>query len=66
MVITVNIPHVEGESLDFTSSTEGPVDGGAANDGEESGSFERLIEVGKRMRDEVVQSLRVKDWGLFG
>lgn len=38
-------------------------DGG--RDGGEDG-YGRLVEAGRRMRDEVVESVCVRNWGLFG
>lgn len=51
VVVTINIPNLDGQG---DSEAEG---------GER---VRKLVEEGKRVNDEVVQSLCVQDWGLFG
>jgi len=67
IVITVNIPHVPGESLAPARSTPAgnAMDEDGGRDGGEDG-YGRLVEAGRRMRDEVVESVCVRNWGLFG
>ncbi len=67
IVITVNIPHIPGESLAPARSTPAgnPMNEDGGRDGGEDG-YGRLVEAGRRMRDEVVESVCVRNWGLFG
>ncbi|KAL8655315.1 MAG: hypothetical protein Q9210_000946 [Variospora velana] len=55
IVVTVNIPHIPGQQEPLY-----------ANVNFEEGNFGSLVEKGMRIRDEILKSLEVKDWGLFG
>ncbi|KAL8989491.1 MAG: hypothetical protein Q9177_001630 [Variospora cf. flavescens] len=55
IVVTVNIPHIPGQQEPLN-----------ANVNFEEGNFGSLVEEGMRIRDEILKSLEVKDWGLFG
>lgn len=54
MVITLNIPHIPGES-----EAEEGVDFAA-------GKFGRAVEEGRGVMEEVAGTLVVREWGLFG
>ncbi|KAL8966899.1 MAG: hypothetical protein Q9197_005731 [Variospora fuerteventurae] len=55
IVVTVNIPHIPGQQEPLN-----------ANVNFEEGNFGSLVEEGMRIRDEILKSLKAKDWGLFG
>lgn len=67
IIVTVNIPHVPGESLALTQPTDaGNAMGGDGGREEGEDGYGRLVEAGRKMRDEVLGSVCVRDWGLFG
>ena len=53
LMITINIPHVQGQYEPHEISME---------DGRTGG----LINEGQKIRDQVISSFQIKDWGLFG
>ncbi|KAL8997073.1 MAG: hypothetical protein Q9169_003563 [Polycauliona sp. 2 TL-2023] len=55
IVVTVNIPHITGH--------QEPTDGEMSFD---EGKFGSLVDEGVKIRNEVLRSLEVRDWGLFG
>ena len=69
IVITINLPHIPGQADASTSTSEsGPL----SRQGREEdvdfarGQFGRWVEEGINVRDEVLRTLEIKDWGLFG
>ena len=53
LVVAINVPHIKG-SYDETGFDF------------EAGKMGDLMDEALRMRDEVLRTIEVKDWGLFG
>ena len=69
LVITINLPHIANQ---IDTSTPSGASGLLAGQGQredvdfENGHFGSWVEEGLRVRNEVLQTLEIKDWGLFG
>ena len=69
LVITINLPHILAEE----DTNAGPAVSGASLDvgsheevDFESGRFGSFVEDGMKVRDEVLRTLTIHDWTLFG
>ena len=69
LVITINLPHIPGQA---DTSAPGAVSGLLSGQGKEEdvdfgrGQYGSWVEEGIRVRDEVLRTLKIEDWGLFG
>ena len=59
MVVSLNVPHVPG-------SVEAAAEEGGEEVDFESGKYGSAVEEGREALSEVLRTLKVKDWGLFG
>ena len=69
LVITINLPHIpaeEGAHTPSTASGISPGEGSRERVDFENGDFGPFVEDGIRIRDEVLRTLTIHDWSLFG
>jgi len=69
LVITINLPHIPAEEgQTTTSAASGNTSGVGSRDGTEpdNGLSGKLVEDGLKVRDEVLRTLTIHDWNLFG
>ena len=69
LVITINLPHIAGQTVtNIPSAGSGPLAGQEKVEEVdfEKGRFGAWVGEGFVLRDEVLRTLEIKDWGLFG
>lgn len=68
-VITINLPHIPvEEGINAASAASGNSSGDGSREGNEleNGPSGTLVEDGLKVRDEVLRTLTIHDWDLFG
>lgn len=69
LVITINLPHIPAEEgMNTASATSENSSGDRSRKRNEPGDgpFGTLVEDGLKVRDEVLRTLIIHDWNLFG
>jgi len=69
LVITINLPHIPAEEgINAASAASGNSSGDGSREGNEpeNGPSGTPVEDGLKVRDEVLRTLTIHDWDLFG